>query len=368
MGPPSALVAAVFSNPSSIQSLSADQLDQLIRQSQRSGLLASLGRLLASSGRLELLSQAVQDRFEAADLVAREHERRARWEIHQVHLALRGTDAPIVLLKGSAYLLGGFPNAAGRLLADLDLLAPESRLAEVESALLKNGWVQTKQDAYDQRYYREWMHELPPMSHPLRGVEVDLHHNIAPRTSRLKVDADELLKSAVPVDDTGRFLRLSDQDLVLHLCVHLFHDGDLHNGLRQLIDLDGLLRIFGERETYWSEVTRRAEQLGLARPLSYGLHFAGELLATPVPQSTRAWADRVGPPLLLRAFIHACMRAAILPVVGDKPSRWRRFTEGLLYLRSHWLRMPLGLLVRHLWHQSRRRGGFRTAESARGNG
>ena len=45
------------------------------------------------------------------------------------------------------------------------------------------------------------------------------------------------------------------------------------------------------------------------------------------------------------------------------PQLWRRVAVGFLSLRSHWLRMPFGLLVRHLWHQARRRGGLKTAQS-----
>jgi hypothetical protein len=31
------------------------------------------------------------------------------------------------------------------------------------------GWAATHHDAYDQRYYRQWMHELPPMQPYARG-------------------------------------------------------------------------------------------------------------------------------------------------------------------------------------------------------
>jgi hypothetical protein len=76
------------------------------------------------------------------------------------------------------------------------------------------------------------MHELPPMGHVARGTTVDLHHNIAPPVSRLKVDAAKLFERAVPLRDDLPFLRLGDEDMVLHLCVHMFHDGELHNALR----------------------------------------------------------------------------------------------------------------------------------------
>jgi len=346
-------------------SLGPTEADSVLRQARRCGLSGLLTCRLATESSHPTFPSALKDRLDAAAVLAAEYARRIRWEIHQVRLSTRAVSGKIVLLKGAAYLLAGFPNAEGRFMADLDLLVAEAELPEVEQALLAGGWRPTKQDAYDQRYYREWMHELPPFVHPIRGVEVDLHHNISPRTSRLKVDAAELLREIVPLDEEGKLFRLSDRDIVLHLCVHLFHDGDMDNGLRELVDLDGLLRTFAADPGYWDSLTERAEALGLTRPLGHGLHFAAELLETPVPDHVRQWAREHGIRGPARPFLHACMGAAMLPVEGDEPTRWRRFSVGFLYLRSHWLRMPFGLLVRHLWHQARRRGGLKTAESAR---
>ena len=42
----------------------------------------------------------------------------------------------------------------------------------------------THHSAYDQRYYREWMHELPPLLHVRRQTALDVHHAIAPETAR----------------------------------------------------------------------------------------------------------------------------------------------------------------------------------------
>ena len=102
-------------------------------------------------------------------------------------------------MKGCAYLLAGLPHAEGRQFADVDLLVPESRLGEVEARLRDNGWQTAELTPYDERYYREWTHELPPLTHAERDVEVDLHHNVQMRTSRLKPDAHLLLTASRPV-------------------------------------------------------------------------------------------------------------------------------------------------------------------------
>ena len=160
----------------------------------------------------------------------------------------------VVALKGSAYLLAGLPNAAGRVFADVDLLFAETELLEAERRLVEQGWQGTKLSPYDQHYYRAWTHELPPLVHVEREVEADLHHNIVPRTGRLKPSGAKLLANAVPITGTP-FYRLADTDLVLHAMTHLMFDSELADALRDLVDIDDLLRHFGaSNPEFWERL------------------------------------------------------------------------------------------------------------------
>ena len=60
-------------------------------------------------------------------------------------------------------------------------------------------WVSAPISPYDDRYYRTWAHELPPLRHRERGVELDLHHNLLMATARSRPSAELLLADAVPV-------------------------------------------------------------------------------------------------------------------------------------------------------------------------
>ncbi|RXL80730.1 hypothetical protein EO238_31730, partial [Citrobacter sp. AAK_AS5] len=81
----------------------------------------------------------------------------------------------IVVLKGAAYAMARLPVADGRIFGDVDILVPHETLADVESALMLAGWASIHRDPYDQRYYRMWMHEIPPMRHLHRGTVIDVH-------------------------------------------------------------------------------------------------------------------------------------------------------------------------------------------------
>ena len=202
---------------------------------------------MRSLDRLGLLGEvpaAPRAHLAAAQLLARAQAEAVRREIGYIERALAATGAPIVLLKGAAYLLAGHQIAHGRIFSDIDILVPRAALPEVEAALMLRGWVSEKTTPYDQRYYRRWMHELPPMRHMTRRTVLDVHHAILPVTARLKPDSARLLAASLPLAGEPRLRVLAPVDMVLHSATHLFCNEDVGNGLRDLVDLDGLLRAF----------------------------------------------------------------------------------------------------------------------------
>ncbi len=352
------LMLSLLQRPDDLTRLPLPRLDGALRYAETCRLLSSLGRRVRGAGVAERLPQEARDRIFSASMWADEQARALRWESYFVGKILAGRDIPVIVLKGGAYLLGGFANADGRLVSDLDLMVPANHLQEAEQALLAAGYEYHKVDDYDQSYYREWMHELPPLVNPHRGLVVDLHHNVAPPVSRLKIPAERLFEQAVPLVEG--FLRLGDEDLVLHLCVHMFHDGELNNALRELLDLDGLLRTFGADDAYWDRLLDRAQALGLQRPLYYGVACSRRLLETPVPRPVLGRLERFAP--VWPAPMMALMCRGILPETFDQRSLRRTLAINFLYWRSHWLRMPPAMLVKHLFTQMRRRGGLKRGD------
>ena len=122
-----------------------------------------------------------------------------RREVAHVEGALAATGVPFILLKGAAYLLAGLKAARGRMFSDIDILVPRRALPDVEAALMLSGWASANITPYDQRYYRRWMHELPPLKHISRRTLLDVHHAILPTTARLKPDSAKLLAASLPV-------------------------------------------------------------------------------------------------------------------------------------------------------------------------
>ncbi len=342
--------------PHGLQTLDPPGWDDTLRAVRNAGLLPRVAAQLHAEPQLPTdLPTKVQDHLAAARQLAGQHERVVRWEVNRIAKALHPLDTKVVLLKGAAYVMAELPNSRGRLVTDVDILVPKARINDAERALAASGWKPMKLDAYDQRYYRQWMHELPPMQHAARGTVIDVHHTILPESGRLTPDPQYLLNDARSLPDHGLYV-LSPHDMVLHSAVHLFQDGDFAGGLRDLLDIDDMLRHFGAAEPdFWPGLVDRATELTLHRPLYYALRFARRLLDTPVPDDV-ASAARVGrPPAPVIGLMDALVTRALVPFAdADRPTGVG-LSQWLLYVRSHWLRMPPLLLAGHLLRKAMRR-------------
>lgn len=340
-----------------LPALTLPQWEGLVRQARQADLLARIAVQLEAAGLWHEVPPAPRAHFDAARRVAGAQRDEVLREIDHLRQALAPLGLPVLLLKGAAYLAADLPSAAGRVFSDTDILVPKARLPEVESALMMRGWMSTHHSAYDQRYYRQWMHELPPLQHLQRRTMLDVHHTILPETARLKPDARKLIAAARPVAGMDGVSVLAPVDMVLHSMTHLLHNEELSHGLRDLSDLDLLLRHFGATVDFWTELVERAREMDLARPLHYALHSAHRILGTPVPQHTLAAAAQAAPAWPLSSLMDALWWRALRSQHETAAPRWTGAALFLLYVRAHWMRMPPLLLARHLgikaWKRAR---------------
>ncbi|PWB48897.1 MAG: hypothetical protein C3F18_11175 [Nitrosomonadales bacterium] len=350
MTPP--LVLQAFRQPGALTALSLADWDLLLRQARRSNLLARLYALLDERGLLEQVPQKPRQHLEWAHAIADRHLQAVQREVGLIRKAVAKAGVPVILLKGAAYAMAKLPPAQGRIFSDIDIMVPKESINAVEAALMLHGWAATHHDSYDQRYYRTWMHELPPMRHVKRSTVIDVHHAILPETASIRPDPGKLRAAACLLEGYDDLRVFAPVDLVLHSATHLFHDGELENGLRDLVDIDGLLRHFGRLPTFWPELVGRAQELELTRPLFYALRYAAQMLHTPIPPETMeaAGAGRPGWPVM--TLMDGLFGRALLP---DHPSCSGSLTgtaRWMLYVRANWLRMPPLLLARHLFHKA----------------
>ncbi|MGP1282041.1 MAG: nucleotidyltransferase domain-containing protein [Parasphingopyxis sp.] len=337
------VLTRALADPASTAGLDAEGWTALIAMARAEQLMGTLACRLDG---LDLPPKAAE--LCAAARRSADHARRqALWEAEMARRALAPLGEPVVLLKGTAYVAAGLSAGIGRSIGDLDILVRRDALDAVERALTgRGGWEWVKEDAYDDAYYRDHMHELPPLIHKERDRMIDVHHTVLPLTARPTPDAASMIAESEALDvsaDSGGLRLLSPPDMICHAAAHLFADGDLAGGLRNLWDIDRLLRDFGERNGFWPALGARADRHQLVRPVARALRLAETLYDTPVDGDV-AGRGRAGDALYVRRLLAR--------------DGWGRETrKGLrlaFYIRSHWLRMPPPMLARHLWTKWRK--------------
>ncbi|CCQ72873.1 nucleotidyltransferase family protein [Magnetospira sp. QH-2] len=345
---------ALMRRPQDATRLDMAQWDTVIRLARRSDVLARLCALLETAGVLDQVPERPRRHLVNDTVMAEKQGRDVLFEVRKILEALQIDQIPPILLKGAAYVAAGLPAAKGRKFTDIDFMVRKELLLNTEAALFKAGWVPGKVHPYDDKYYRTWMHQIPPVTHMRRKSMLDVHHTILPQTTRVDIEARKLRDAARPVDGWPGLWVLSPQDMVLHSMVHLFSEGDFEHAVRDLSDMDMLLRHFSSEEGFWEGLVPRAEDLDILRFLYYALTHLTRLLGTPVPPDVMKQVQKGRPGGLARPVMGFCWDHALRPRHGFCHTRGTDLALMILYIRSHHQRMPLTLLIPHLVRKSLR--------------
>ncbi|MBP6029831.1 MAG: nucleotidyltransferase family protein [Sphingobium sp.] len=323
-----AALVSLMRAPDRAPALRADQWNGLISAARAERLLGTLAVLLEDIA----VPDTVRAILSEARLDAEREQRIALWEANRAAEALAPLGLASILLKGAAYAAASLRASDGRMVGDLDILVPRDRLEEAEAALRDAGWEWVKPDPYDDAYYRQWMHELPPLIHRERDRMIDVHHTILPLTARPRPDASALIAQSV---DVGGGLRvLSPEDRVVHAVAHMLADGDLSGGLRNLWDIRCLIAEVEDKD----KLDRRAAHHGLTKHLARVWRLVDHVYGQ----------GKTGLHLTDRLFLRRLL-------TRDGWGRDSRKGLGLaFYIRSHLLRMPPLMLIRHLFTKWRK--------------
>ena len=342
-----------LARPESMAERTPAEWTGLVAAARETSLLGALWDLATIAGVAERLPEAAARHLYGGFLKADRNAEAIRWELQNLQSGMLQRLSPPLVLKGGAYLLADLPNARGRICNDVDLLFPREDLDRAESLLFFEGWVTTHHDPYDQRYYREWMHELPPLQHWSRGTTLDVHHNILPETFAVRTDPTRLIESARDLPAPWRYRVLSPAHLVLHAIVHLFSETEWDRGLRDLYDIKVLLEHYGTRlgDPFWHDLVTEANNLGVDWLVAYAVDCCEQRLRADVPNEVREALMRGRNTGLKRAvasrvFMHGLNTRASATPKRDSAAR------ALLFLRGHWLKMPPYLLARHLFYKA----------------
>lgn len=337
----------ILANPSCTIEFNDRDWDSTIRQARAAGMLATVHQLLLDAELLAAIPERPRIHLEAADRIATRHREVIEWEVHELNSLMEHIGVPMIALKGAAYVMADLEAAKGRMFGDIDIMVPRGALSDVERALGRAGWVQESQNAYDDRYYRQWMHEIPARRHVTRGTVLDVHHNILPLTARNKPSAQDLWKSTVILDGFQDLYVFPPEDMLLHNASHLFCNGEFDRGLRDLYDFFRLACEFSIDPSFWSKLSKRAQTLDLIEPLGYAVHYANLLFDASIPIDQIAHRLPTGIKLM-----DALFNRGLTPQHSTVQDIWTPAALFALYVRGHYMRMPFRLLLPHLIYKA----------------
>lgn len=188
------------------------------------------------------------------------------------------------------------------------------------------------------------------MHHRESSLELDVHHNLIQLTSRNALDVAPMIARSQEVAGTP-FRVLAPSDMVLHSVLHLLMSDELRGGIRDLFDIHSLCQHFAAQHAgFWSDLVTHGRELGLMRPLYYALSAAREIFGLSPPAEAWDAISEARPMYPIDRLMLGLMRWHLAPAAYD--ARRAAFVEQLLYVRSHWVRMPPHTLLRHLLHKS----------------
>lgn len=340
------LLLQTLKKPTTMLDLDIEGWNHLLYEAHLLKLRGRLAHDAIENDLWEQLPARAQTILSNAKITVIARQRKIMWEVNRVRRALYGFTEKVILVKGGAYLARGLKCAEGRTSVDIDILVAKKNLDIVENHLLLAGYASQVLNEYDQQYYREWAHELPPLVHPDRMVEVDVHHTILQVTNKLSPKIDVMIEAAVQVEDN--IYVLCNEDMLLHSIVHQFVDGTLKASLRNLLEQKDMILEFSQDPGFWSRFMGRAEELSLARPVFYSLRYCKEFLDLEIPDDVMIRAKKSAPGFITLKIMDMLIFRAMVPYGEGRSSFTDYLATNALYIRSHWLRMPPMMLARHL--------------------
>lgn len=333
---PTSQLIALLRSPPSITAVSDAHWNEVVEQGRQTQLLGQLAAALARTQLLDQVPAAVQRHLALATLTSARLGESALWEVATMRRALDPA-IPLVLLKGCAYVACADANAGGRAFSDIDVLVRRQDLPTMESDLVCAGWKPSRVNDYDLAYYRNWMHETPPMAHVRRHTVVDLHHAINPPVSRFHVNPERLLERIVEVRP-GIFV-LSAIDRTIHCALHLLQEGEPRKLMRDLYDLHLLLRQHHGGAAGLAPLRQRASALNVEPLVEAAIGAAQALFADESVRGKRS------------GWLQACVESAAREVNGQTTLVGELAATAVLAY-AHWMKMPLHLLLPHLVRKS----------------
>ena len=336
-------VCRALITPESALAFTGKQWQQLVLILRNQQLLAGYSSAFKQAGIFEKIPAQTQRHFLNADVLAQNHKQQVLFEAVQLQRDLAGKQQYLIFLKGAGYTLSGAQVGDTRIYNDIDILADKGSIDAIEKRLCLTGWLSEELTEHDEKYYRKWAHEIPPLRHGKRGTIVDVHHNIVPIISGRHLDAAKFASNSVTTDDGMQILSFSA--MTLHSLIHLFFNEEVKKGYRDIIDIHTLMTT-NNNKVFWMDLISLAKETNFGLELFLACRYTQQILQTEIPDFVQDAISQFCPWNI--AFLDFMYINALKPNHPVCRSRLFALAEFLVLIRGHFQKMPLHILTYHL--------------------
>jgi len=186
---------------------------------------------------------------------------------------------PVIVLKGALWSELLYKNPALRKMSDIDILVKPVDFRRTADQLSELGFL--TRNPTDKLIPKSSTHQRCFVKRSTNPVIIDAHRQL----SRSYRSLNEAIywKRAVPMNFDGmKCLRLSNEDAILHSCLHLaFHKYDVP--LIWWVDLSELLKKY-KSEIDWEYIVKKAIEQRIKSSIFYSLYFLNRLIGNDIPQ------------------------------------------------------------------------------------
>ncbi|UUM32242.1 nucleotidyltransferase family protein [Vibrio japonicus] len=342
----------VLANPEALINLPPSALSNIIAEARYYNMLAQLKYICESKGYWNALHNQFKQHLDSGYLFYVNQRKQLANEAEQIAQVLTPLKVNWVYLKGGAYHLSEMKCFSGRMMNDIDILVEERDLARVEEAFKINGWLSSEISNYDDKFYRSWSQEIPPLRHLYRQIELDVHFNILPKTLKESLDGRYLFEESTVLNANSYEKVMKPHAMLMHSAIHLFYESEYHKGLRDLYDIYILINAFGKESEFWRNLIDLQHKVGNERSVYCALRYSRKVFNVDIPSDILEYYNQYKPNTFYLRLLDFCF----LNVFTSNYPPYRKFgytlSELALYLRGHLKRMPLRLLVPHLAKKS----------------
>lgn len=190
----------------------------------------------------------------------------------ELELILRAFDEKgieVMLLKGIALAGTVYGDIGLREMGDIDLLVKEEHLPLAKTIMSELNY-EMQRNGRTEEWYRANHFHLPPFVHKEKSIVVEIHWKVAQDSVGINVNNWWERAKGLKWEKTS-LLITAPEDMMLHICLSLYHGSYKKMALRGLCDINHTIRFFSE-EINWKLFHETVSRSRIARPV-YSLLF-----------------------------------------------------------------------------------------------